>query len=315
MTLDFHVQRFLERLSVSCPRNSGSLTVQERRAALDGLLSLGGVPPGLVRVEQRTIPGPGGALSLRTYTPFESSAETMPALIYFHGGGLVAGSTAAYDGVTRRLACASGCRMISVEYRLAPEARFPSALEDACAAVDWVLDHPADFGIDDERTAVCADSAAAALAVGACRYRADVAGPRLAAQVLLCPILDYRPDSIARRPYDQGDLLDRSTLEHDLVHYLNANSSPADPRVSPLLGVNFSDLPPACIHTAECDPVRTDGSAYADVLRNSGVSVRLRCHPGMIHLFYGLGAVIPYVAEAYKMIGADIRDMLRLPTL
>ena len=310
MAIDPHVRRFLERLSVGAPRGGGSLTVQERRAALARLLSLGGEPPEVAHIGESTVHGPAGLVRLRTYTPVDVVTESLPALIYFHGGGLVAGSVDVYDGVARRLASASGCRLISVDYRLAPEARFPAAIEDACAASDWVLDHAADFGIDAERTGICADSAAAVLAVAVCRHRTAVGGPGLAAQVLLCPILDYRPQAIARRSYDQGDLLDRDTLEHDLAHYLHADVSPADPRVSPLQSGQFADLPPACIHIAECDPVRDDGSAYAEELRNAGVPARSRCHPGMIHLFYGLSAVIPYAAEAYRMIGADIRAVL-----
>lgn len=310
MTLDPHVRRFLARLSLGEARSAGALTVPGRREALQRLLSLGGEPQPVGRVAECSVPGPDGALRLRTYTPLNAAAETPAALLYFHGGGFVAGSLETHDGVARALANASGCRVISVDYRLAPEARFPAAIEDACAACDWVFDHAADLGVERERLGVSGDSAGAALAVAACRHRLAGRGPRFAVQVLLCPILDYRPGTIARRPYDQGDLLDRGTLEHDVAHYLPPRTDPADPRVSPLRAQATADLPPACIHTAECDPVRDDGSAYAGQLQEAGVPTRYRCHAGMIHLFYGLGMVIPHATEAYQTIGADIRALL-----
>ena len=310
MTLDPHARRFLERLSISAPRSAGALTVEERRAALARLLSLGGEPPEVARVEAYDIPGPAGALSLRAYNPLEAAGARRPALVYFHGGGLVAGTLDTYDGIARRLANASSCRLIAVDYRLGPEARFPAALGDACAATEWVIDHAAELDVDPDRLAVCGDSAGATLAVAVCQQRAAARRCGIALQVLLCPILDYRAETIVRRPYDQGDLLDRLTLEHDVANYLPADSDRADPRVSPLQAARFAGLPPACIHTAECDPVREDGSDYARKLQEAGVPVSYRCHTGMIHLFYGLGMVIPYVAEAYRTIGAEIRAKL-----
>jgi acetyl esterase len=310
MTLDPHARRFLERLSIGAPRSAGALSVEERRAALARLLSLGGEPPEVSRVAAYDIPGPDGAMHLRAYDPLDASAARLPALVFFHGGGLVAGNLDTHDGIARSLANASGCRLLAVDYRLGPEAPFPAALQDASTATEWVIDHAAELGVDPDRLGVCGDSAGAALAVALCQQRAAGRGSGIALQVLLCPILDYRAETIARRPYDQGDLLDRMTLEHDVAHYLQAGSDPADPRVSPLEARRFADLPPACIHTAECDPVREDGSEYARKLHAAGVPVSYHCHAGMIHLFYGLGMVIPYVAEAYRTIGAEIRTAL-----
>lgn len=310
MALDPHVQQFLKRLSLSAPRSAGALTVEERRVALTRLLSLGGEPPEVARTEAYDIAGPAGNLSIRAYDPLEAAGARGSALVYFHGGGLVAGTLDAYDGIARCLANASGCRLIAVDYRLGPEARFPAALRDACAATEWVIDHAVELDVDPDRLGVCGDSAGATLAVAVCQQRAADRLRGVALQVLLCPILDYRAATIARRSYDRGDLLDRLTLEHDVAHYLQADSNRADPRVSPLLAEGFADLPPAYIHTAACDPVREDGSEYARKLRDAGVPVSYRCHTGMIHLFYGLGMVIPYVAEAYRTIGAEIRAEL-----
>lgn len=310
MTLDPHARRFLERLRASAPRRVEGLSVNERREALGRLLSLGGEPPEVDAVEEHSMPGPGGALPFRLYTPQGAAQEALPAIVYFHGGGLVAGSLDAYDGIARCLANASGFRVVAVGYRLAPEARFPAAINDASFASRWLLEHAAELGMDAGRIAVCGDSAGATLAIAACRSVSAATRSRFALQILLCPILDYRPQRTARRFYDHGDLLDRETLEHDLVHYVDDWTDPADPRVSPLQAEDFFGLPPACIHTAECDPVREDGSDYAGKLEQAGVAVSYRCHPGMIHLFYGLGMVIPYVAQAYQAIGADIRARL-----
>jgi acetyl esterase/lipase len=133
---------------------------------------------------------------------------------------------------------------------------------------------------------------------------------RLALQFLLCPIMDFNADTDSRRRFAKGYLIDRETLEHDLKFYLGPETDRADPRVSPLRAPDVRHVPPACIHTAEFDPVRDEGKAYADRLIGAGVRTTYRCHAGMIHLFYGMGAVIPYAAKALKLMGADIRAMI-----
>ena len=310
MSLDPYVQRFLQRLSVAAPRAIGSLTVAERRATLARLLSFAGEAPAAGRCEEREAPGPNGAVRLRIYTPIHAVDAALPGMIYFHGGGMVAGSLETHAPIARSLADATGCRVVSVDYRLAPEARFPAALQDACAAVHWVVRGSAQLGIDPARLGVCGDSAGAALTAAVCQIRAAAGDGGIAFQVLLCPILDYRAAADGRRAYSGADLLDRETLEHDLEHYLGPDCDPADPRISPLAAPSVAGLPPASIHTAEHDPLREDGELYAHRLGEAGVRTLYHCHPGMIHLFYGLGAVIPYAAQAYRRIGADTRALL-----
>jgi acetyl esterase/lipase len=308
--LDPQVSRFLDKLAVTAPRGAGGLTVAERRASIERLVALGGEPEAVARIEKRSIPGPGGPLRIWTYTPARSRMGLLPALIYFHGGGFVAGSLDTHDGICRSLANASGCRLVSVDYRLGPEARFPAAVEDACAATRWVADHAAQLGIDERRLGVCGDSAGATLAAVVAQTMAVAGQPRLALQFLLCPILDYRAETASWTAFGSGHFLDRETLEHDLRHYLDEQAQPGDPRISPLRAERLEGLPPACIHTAECDPLRDEGAQYAARLEKAGVSASYRCHSGMIHLFYALGAVIPYGAEAYRQMGADIRAVL-----
>jgi acetyl esterase len=309
MPLDPYAKRFLERLAALNPPSALSLSVAERREALANLLSLSAGDAPEAVVEDRTIPGPGGALPVRLYTPNGVSRNRLPALVYFHGGGLVAGTLDAYDGIARELAHASGCRLIAVGYRLAPEAPFPAAVEDACAAVAWIAAHAEGFAIDPMRICVAGDSAGATLAAVVCQDAAGKGLP-LALQVLLCPILDHAGATPSRRTFGQGYLVDSATLEHDLVHYLGATGDVHDPRVSPSRASELRGLPPTAIHTAEFDPLCDEGSEYAERLSEAGVRTLYRCHLGMIHLFYGLGGVIPHAAAAYREIGADIRSLL-----
>lgn len=287
----------------------GGQTVEGRRAALTQLLKLGGPAQPMHRIEDRTIPGPDGLLPIRLYSPPDALPALAPALVYFHGGGLVAGSIQTYDGLARALAAAGACRVVSVGYRLAPEQPFPAAVEDAFSAVNFVAAHAADFGIDAARLGVCGDSAGGMLAVVTCQRLAHTGAFRPALQLLLCPILDYGPDANSYRDFSTGDPVDQATLEHDLAHYLRPGTGRSDPRLSPLAAVDFAALPPAIIHTAECDPLLADGQRYQERLRAAGVRVIYRCHPGMIHLFYGLGGVIPHARRAIASIGDDLRTV------
>jgi acetyl esterase len=234
----------------------------------------------------------------------------LPGLVYFHGGGLVAGSLDTHDGICRALTQASGCRLLAVDYRLAPEHPFPGAVEDGLAATAWVAAHAAELGLDPERLGISGDSAGATLAAVVCQSAAAAGQPPLACQFLICPIMDYSAESDSRRSLADGYLVDRATLEHDLRHYLPAGADRADPRVSPLRAAALRGLPPTCVHTAEYDPLRDEGAAYAERLRAAGVPSTYRCHPGMIHLFYGLGALIPYASTAFQLMGADVRSLL-----
>ena len=309
MPLDPQVRRFLDRLAAATPRDAATLTVAERRASIERLTALAGEPEAVARIEKRFIPGAVGPRRVWIYTPAGASMGLLPGLVYFHGGGFVAGSLETHDGICRSLANASGCRLVSVDYRLGPEARFPAAVEDACAATRWIADHAVRLGIDADRLGVCGDSAGATLAAVVAQTLAAAGQPRLALQFLICPILDYRAETASWEAFGSGHFLDRETLVHDLTHYLG-DHDPGDPRISPLRAERLEGLPPTCIHTAECDPLRDEGAYYAARLEKAGVSASYRCHLGMIHLFYALGAVIPYSAEAYRQMGADIRALL-----
>ncbi len=308
MPLDPRVKRFLNVLAAGNPPDARTATVAERRAGLASLMGFGSPPIELERVEDRTLPGPGGAMRIRLYSP--SSAAKLPGLIYFHGGGFVAGTLETHDSIARALTQSGAVRVASVDYRLAPEHRFPAALEDALAAVHHISAHAAEFGIDPARLGVCGDSAGATLAAATCQALARAGGPTLRLQLLLCPILDYHHITASKREFSSGYLIDQATLDHDLMYYLPVGAETSNPLVSPLLAESVAGLPKTVIHTAEFDPLRDEGRNYFERLAQAGNEVSYTCHPGMIHLFYGLGAVIPYAHTAFEQIGAEIRAAL-----
>jgi len=310
--LDPRVQRFLGILAAGNPPDARKTSVAERRSGLSALMNLGRTNIAVAQVFDRVLPGPAGSMPVRVYSPIDDPGP-LPGLVYFHGGGMVAGSIETHDTIARSLASSSGCRVLSVEYRLAPEHPFPAALQDALAAIQYIAANAAEFHLDAARLGIVGDSAGATLAAAACQSAALSGGPVIALQLLICPILDYSRVTPSRLELASGYLVDQATLDHDLMHYLPPGADPADPRVSPLLAAHIEGLPRTIIHTAEFDPLRDEGRNYFERLTRAGVEVSYTCHPGMIHLFYGLGAVIPYARKAFEQIGAEIRTALGDP--
>jgi acetyl esterase/lipase len=306
MPLDPRAKRFLDVLAATNPASVLDQSVAERRKGLADLMRFSGPIEAIGAVEDRAMAGPGGALRFRVYTPREVDDGPLPGLVYFHGGGLVAGTLDTHDPVARALANAGRCRIVSVDYRLAPEHPFPAAVDDALASLRHVLDCAHDLGIDAQRIGVAGDSAGATLAAVAAHAFSDLGNQRLAMQLLLCPILDHKVPTESRRLFASGYLVDQATLEDDLRYYLPPGTDPADPRISPLRVLDLSRLPPAVIHAAEFDPLRDEALAYAERLTQASVPVSHTCHAGMIHLFYAMGGAIPYARHAYEQIGRDI---------
>jgi acetyl esterase len=306
--LDPHVKRFLDMAAVAGgPEISGVTPAEMRQAHLQLSQMVGARKVPIGRIEDGELPGPAGSLAIRIYTPVAPVSEPLPGLIYFHGGGWVFGDLDTHDGVCRMLASDAGCRVIAVAYRLAPEHAFPAAVEDSYAAASWLARHASEFGIDRSRMAIGGDSAGANLAAVVCQRAKKIGGPDLALQVLLCPVMDMSIETPSRRDFAEGFLLDKATLDWTLRHYCPSDLDLKDPRISPLHGADFRGLPPTHIHTAEFDPMRDEGRAYADRLERAGVKVNYTCHGGMIHNFYGMAGVIPYARTAMASAGAAIK--------
>jgi acetyl esterase len=307
MPLDPHAKRLLDMVAVG-KADVSRLSPDAMRQAISTLaqaVDAKNVPIG--ESENREFSGPAGGIPVRIYTPATTAAGTLPALIYFHGGTGVFCSIETHEGLCRILANESGCRVISVGYRLAPEHKFPAAIDDAYAATEWVFAHHGGLGVDPRRVAVGGDSAGATLAAVVCQQARQIAGLQIALQVLLCPVTDLGLNSASRRAFSEGYFFDMATLDWALGHYLTPDADISDPRLSPLRAVDLRDLPPAHIHTAEFDPFRDDGKAYADALERAHVPVAYACHPGMIHHFYCMAGAIPSARVAVKGIGNALR--------
>jgi acetyl esterase len=311
LPIDPHARRLLHMLSVTGSADPSFATIGERRDAFRKLMGFSGQTVEVGPIADRCLPGPGGAIGIRLYTPFDAPAGRLPGLVFFHGGGLVAGSLDTHDPLCRTLANETGCRIVSVDYRLAPEHKFPAAATDASAACSWVIEHAPELGLDPSRIGVGGDSAGGALAIVACHIARETRGPMPAFQLLLCPITDFTSEAGSRSEFANGYLVDKTMIEQDLMLYLPNDVGAADPRISPLRLPDFGALPPAFIHTAEFDPFRDEGKAYAERLLGAGVAAAHTCHSGMVHLFYGMSGVIPAARGAMKTIGAEIRNALQ----
>jgi len=303
MPLDHQVRRLLRTLALTGPGDAAR-DVPQRRAAFAGLMRFADSGARVARVEDRVILG---AIALRVYTPRAAEGPHLPGLLFLHGGGFVCGDLDTHDALCRALCEQCGSKVIAVDYRLAPEHPFPAAVEDALAATMWVLERPSELGLDAARIGIAGDSAGATLATVVARLVAASRPRALAVQVLLCPILDFAAATGSRREFGAGFLLDSDAMALELACYLPPGQDAADARVSPLRAADLRAMPPALIHTAECDPLRDEGRAYADRLRLAGVEVRHTCHSGMIHMFYALGGFVPYARVALGQVGAQVK--------
>jgi acetyl esterase/lipase len=310
MPLDRRAQRLLDMLAATRGQAQAAQTPQDRRAALEALAQMADAAPDAgVSFEDIAADGPDGPVALRLYSP-QTAAAVLPALVFFHGGGWVAGGQATHDGLCRRLCDAAGVRVIAAGYRLAPEHRFPAGLNDCIAATRWVAANAARLGVDPARIAVGGDSVGGGLAAAVAAAARDGGGPAIALQLLICPILDVGRTGGSRQTLGDGYFISQAAFARDLADYLPAGVAPDDPRVSPLRAASFADLPPAIVHTAEFDPFRDEGEAYAEALRGAGVAASATRHPGMIHYFYAMARAIPYADAAAAQIGAQLRAAL-----
>lgn len=279
------------------------LDVASARTTLKQLGRLGMPIITSVHVVDRRIPGPGGELAIRVYRRFGSAAAP-PAIVYLHGGGWVTGDLDTHDGTCRLLANVTGCVVVAVDYRLAPEHQFPAAVEDAVAAYVWVHEHAGELSIEPGRVGVLGDSAGGNLsAVLALETRRLHIAPPVA-QGLVYPAVDMEFRFPSHQTAGAGFGLDRAAMEWFRSQYLPSKEDWRSPRVSPMYAGDLSGLAPALVVTAGFDPLRDEGKAYADALAAAGVPVRYRCYDDMIHGFFGMGILPEGMAIATEICQA-----------
>ncbi|MGE3536709.1 MAG: alpha/beta hydrolase [Candidatus Tectimicrobiota bacterium] len=264
--------------------------------------------PEVARVENRSIPGPGAAIPLRIYTP--AGAGPFPILVWFHGGGWVVGDLDSADPTARHLALGAGCVVVSVDYRLAPETKFPGPLDDCYAATQWAASHAAQINGDPERLAVGGDSAGGNLAAAVALRARDQQGPSLAFQLLVYPVTHCDYSTPSYQSYAEGHLLSRASMQWYWDMYLQTPADAQHPYAAPLVAANLAGLPPALVLTAECDPLCDEGAAYAQRLQAAGVPTTYSCYPGMIHGFFGMPAVLDKGRAAVAEAAAALRQAL-----
>jgi acetyl esterase len=311
MPLDPLAKRLLTMMAAAAPGDRLRPSAEDRRQSLAKLMQFARADVAAAAAVDGRLPGPAGELPYRLYTPATDTTDPLPGFVFFHGGGMVAGSIETHDRICAALAQTTGCRLISVGYRLAPEHKFPAAIEDAIAATRWISECAASLGIDATRLVVGGDSAGATLGAVVCQDAARNAGPAILLQCLICPVLDFDETSPSRDEFAENHLIDRATLQADLADYLPEDADLSDVRISPLRVIDLAGLPPAIIHTAEFDPMRDEGNAYARKLMAAGIDVEHICHDGMIHNFHAMGAILPQGRLVLNQIGEQVKRALR----
>jgi acetyl esterase len=306
MTLDRQTRTALDLYARAQSVPTHRLSPEEARRAYAAAPDLAGPPEPVARVWDDAIPGPQSMLPGRFYVP--DIASPAPVLVYFHGGGWVCGGLEYVDAPLRSIANRAACAIVSVDYRLAPEHPYPAATEDAYAATSWVAEHAASLGFDSGRLAVGGDSAGGNLATVAALMARDRGGPPLAFQVLVYPVTNHDFTTSSYEDNAEGYLLTRDSMKWYWGHYLGESGSGADPYASPLWA-GVKDLPPALVLTAEHDPLRDEGEAYARHLEAAGVSAVLRRYEGLVHGFFRMGGAVAGAQRALDDIAKALREL------
>ena len=289
-----------------------TITPAEAKAAYEagaGVLEIS--KPALQRVEALNIPARDGqVLPARLYAP---SMESLPVLMYFHGGGFTIGSVATHDVLCRQLSHLSGCAVVSVDYRLAPEHKFPVAANDAWDALQWLSSNAVNFGLDATRLAVGGDSAGGTLAA-MCAILARDAGLPLALQLLFYPGCAAHQDTASHQTFAKGFVLEEADITWFFNHYVRSPADRDDWRFAPLNAPDVDGVAPAWLGLAECDPLVDEGVMYADKLRTAGVAVDLEIYRGVTHEFIKMGRIIPEARQAHADAARALRQAFNLST-
>jgi acetyl esterase len=304
MPVEPATQAMLDLIAAEGGPALGEMTVQQAREVMKLLALTDGEPEPVASIVNRML----GPVNARVYWADDVPAVGAPCLVWYHGGGWVIGDLQSADTTARKLANRTGAVVVSVDYGLAPERPFPAGPDECGAALDWVLAHPDELGIDPARVAVGGDSAGANLAAVIAIAASD-RGVALRHQLLVYPATDATMSMPSYEDNAEGYLLTRSAMEWFYAHYIG-DHDPKDPRVSPLFADDLSEVAPATVITAEYDPLRDEGNAYAERLREAGVDVELRCYEGQVHGFFGLSTISSAAGDAMEMAAARLREQL-----
>jgi acetyl esterase len=305
MPLDPQAKRIIDATNALGLPPTEQMTPTQARESMRSRVAALGPSEDVARIADHRIPVGDAQLPVRCYMP--SGSGPFPALVFFHGGGWVIGDIGTHDGICRSLANASGCAVASVDYRLAPEHKYPVAADDAFAATRFIAQHGDQLGIDGRRLAVGGDSAGGNLAAVVSLMSRDRGGPQLALQILVYPVTQHGFDTPSYREHAEGYLLTRNSMRWFWDHYLRRPEDGAEPYASPLSARNLEGLPPALVITAEYDPLCHEGEAYAARLREAGVPVTLTRYPGMIHGFFRMINLVDKARGARDEVAAALR--------
>ena len=275
---------------------SFALGVEASRAAEYEYIELCGPEEPVASIADRSVAVEGGEIGVRIYTP--EGTGPFPGVVYFHGGGWVAGDLNTMDRPCRTFANGVGCVVVSTDYRCAPESRFPTAADDSFAATRWVAANAAELGIDPARIAVAGDSAGGNLSAVVSQMARDKGGPAIAFQLLIYPVIDHAFDTGSYRELADGYGLTRPMMEWFWEQYLADPADGANPYASPIRADSLAGLPPAAVHVAGYDPLRDEGIAYAHALRAAGGTAELQCYDGLVHGYLQMGAVAAGARQA-----------------
>ena len=316
MTIDPAAAALLQQMAEAGMPALNELAPIEARVAAEGFVALGGPGDDVAEIIDRTVPGPHGEIPIRIYYPHRKSGAdddsgeentARPGLLYFHGGGWVLGTLEGTDAICKAVANRAACVVVSVDYRLAPEHKFPIPLDDCFAATTWVAGHGDEIGIDSARIAVGGDSAGGNIATAVAMRARDEKGPTLCLQLLVYPVTNHDFSTPSYAANGNGYLLTTDMMKWFWDHYLRSDSDGQNPLASPLKATDLSNLPPALVITAEFDPLRDEGEAYAAALRDAGVAVTHTRYPGMIHAFWQMLAVFEAASTAADQAAEELR--------
>jgi len=305
MPLDPQAQKIVDAMAALGLKAVEDSTPEEARESMRTRTAALGPFDDVAAVVDHRLPVEGGEITVRVYSP--GGRGPHPALVFYHGGGWVIGDLYTHDGVCRSLTNAAGCVVASVDYRLAPESKYPVAARDSYAALRWLVADAARLGVDPRRVAVGGDSAGGNLAAVVALMACERGGPAIAHQVLIYPVTNHGLDTPSYHENATGYVLTREAMRWFWRHYLAREAQGREPYASPLLAPSLAGLPPALVITAECAPLRDEGEAYAARLRDAGVPVTLTRYAGMFHGFFRMTRLLDKAKAALDEVAGSLR--------